>query len=49
MEAYLRGLLLWEAIVSDFVTELQANPTLDQLKAKRCTRNLGLRVDFIQQ
>ncbi|KAK4413975.1 hypothetical protein Salat_2810300 [Sesamum alatum] len=32
MEAYLRGLLLWEAIESDVGAEMPENPTLNQLK-----------------
>ncbi|XP_052206843.1 uncharacterized protein LOC127811178 [Diospyros lotus] len=32
MEAYLRGLLLWEAVESDFETVEPQNPTLNQLK-----------------
>ena len=32
MEAYLRGLLLWEAVESNFETVVPQNPTLNQLK-----------------
>ncbi|KAL0455075.1 UNVERIFIED_CONTAM: hypothetical protein Slati_0846700 [Sesamum latifolium] len=32
MEAYLRGLLVWEAVESDVEAELPENPTLNQLK-----------------
>ena len=32
MEAYLRGLLLWEAVESDIETEMPKNPTLNQIK-----------------
>ena len=32
MEAYLRSLLLWEAIKSSIETKLLENPTLNQIK-----------------
>ena len=32
MEAYLKDLLLWEAIESDFEVEVPKNPTLNQLR-----------------